>query len=248
MLCRKDELGFEATYLPTRGHGVLPIRAVRCERSPLLYGEGAQKVFFRLQHQFIQQSDDESIFARTNMYDPHPPTSEILASSPSDFWDAGQFRILSRTEEGYTSRAPYAITNRGLSFETEAYELRREDYRSDPSVQNQSIPRIVIHRELPPGPMYAIPLNCKQSFLKAQHRGRVLCHLQYKGQLTAEALGPEDRCSVAFLGERCFIFLREYEAGVAIVEDYDYFGDPDSSMSLGFIGERGGPKCLFIKL
>ena len=74
---------------------------------PLLYGEGADKAFLRLQREIIRDSEDESIFAWTR----DGALSGLLASSPADFADSRSvFRL------AHYSRQPYAMTNKGLNI------------------------------------------------------------------------------------------------------------------------------------
>ena len=75
---------------------------------PLLYGEG-EKAFKRLQHEILQSTDDESIFAWT---DDRVWTSGLLAESPANFAKSGHFVP---TDEIY--RKPYTMTNQGLYIE-----------------------------------------------------------------------------------------------------------------------------------
>ena len=84
---------------------------------PLLYGEGAQSAFGRLQLEVLSKSDDETIFAWTA-----PITaghlSSMLAPSPIAF---AQYYPLSDVTGNLTihdieERAPYAMTNKGLRF------------------------------------------------------------------------------------------------------------------------------------
>ena len=74
---------------------------------PLLYGEG-EKAFLRLQMEIIKESDDHTIFAWPMNRD---ELSGLLARSPASFKDCSNI-ILRTTRAG---RAPYAMTNRGLS-------------------------------------------------------------------------------------------------------------------------------------
>ncbi|KAF2107945.1 hypothetical protein BDV96DRAFT_451740, partial [Lophiotrema nucula] len=53
---------------------------------PLLYGEGRDRAFLRLQEEIIKGNNDMSIFAWMN---PTNTTSGILATSPADFQNSG---------------------------------------------------------------------------------------------------------------------------------------------------------------
>jgi hypothetical protein len=77
---------------------------------PLLYGEGGDQAFERLQLEIIKRSGDESIFAfssTTNM-------TNVLARFPGDFaYSAGIHPF-----EPRTPRAPYSCTLKGLEIST----------------------------------------------------------------------------------------------------------------------------------
>ncbi|KAI4210082.1 MAG: hypothetical protein L6R36_009527, partial [Xanthoria steineri] len=77
---------------------------------PLLYGEGAEKAFVRLQTEIIQKSDDETIFAWTA----NVPQAGMLATDPSFFADAGA--IQSAPAYGY-GELRYWMTNKGLALQ-----------------------------------------------------------------------------------------------------------------------------------
>ena len=85
---------------------------------PLLYGERS-KAFQRLQHEIIRNSDDESVFAWTTK-DPEVVGSDMLAESPLEYIDCGDMENTDRPVRGSRAaiqRRPYAMTNKGLSFE-----------------------------------------------------------------------------------------------------------------------------------
>ncbi|MDI1489096.1 MAG: hypothetical protein OHK93_008374 [Ramalina farinacea] len=76
---------------------------------PLLYGEGADKAFYRLQREILRSSNDESIFAWTA-----PETfSGLLAAHPRYFGNSGDFIPFPRPTQ---TRPHYTITNRGLQM------------------------------------------------------------------------------------------------------------------------------------
>jgi hypothetical protein len=78
---------------------------------PILYGEGQQKAFKRLQLEIIKSSPDQSVFAwRANQ---ERQTSGLLAESPLDFADS--HAVHPRNPWGSTVR-PYSMTNMGLSI------------------------------------------------------------------------------------------------------------------------------------
>jgi hypothetical protein len=80
---------------------------------PILYGEGQQKAFKRLQFEIIKSSPDQSIFAwRANR-----ESSGLLAETPLDFAESGEIQpwYPNATSRG-TTFLPYSMTNMGLSI------------------------------------------------------------------------------------------------------------------------------------
>ena len=75
---------------------------------PLLYGEGAEKAFLRLQVEILKKSDDHTIFA----WHMDSSTSGLLASSPKAFSKCSLVKSITRGK----SRHAYSLTNRGLSI------------------------------------------------------------------------------------------------------------------------------------
>ena len=74
---------------------------------PLLYGEGQEKAFLRLQSEIIKKTPDESIFAWTS----HDLGSGMLATHPNRFANSGDIsRVYGPT------RPQASITNRGVEF------------------------------------------------------------------------------------------------------------------------------------
>ncbi|KAL8959322.1 MAG: hypothetical protein Q9193_003796 [Seirophora villosa] len=74
---------------------------------PLLYGEGADNAFRRLQIEIMNRDDDESLFA----WKSNKVLSGMLAESPRDFAESGD---IIRTS---SSRSKvYSMTQKGLSF------------------------------------------------------------------------------------------------------------------------------------
>jgi hypothetical protein len=76
---------------------------------PLLYGEG-QKAFLRLQEEILKQSDDQSLFAWSCSDTSY---RGMLAKSPAYFSNCSNI-VRSAMKLG---RAPYTMTNMGLSIE-----------------------------------------------------------------------------------------------------------------------------------
>ena len=81
---------------------------------PLLYGEGADRAFRRLQLAIMQGSDDETILAWDDSEFQAPEIrmqslKGALASSPNAFRSKGDWRVLN-----YQQRRAYTMTNKGL--------------------------------------------------------------------------------------------------------------------------------------
>ncbi|KAF2137759.1 uncharacterized protein K452DRAFT_235426, partial [Aplosporella prunicola CBS 121167] len=77
---------------------------------PMLYGEGGEKAFVRLQEEIMADSDDESIFAWTNGNAHANDLYGLLATSPAWFKDSGSFVPY----EDFEPREPFSKTNKGL--------------------------------------------------------------------------------------------------------------------------------------
>lgn len=97
---------------------------------PLLYGEGTERAFRRLQGEFIRQSDDESIFAWTA--DPDEADSKpywgLLATSPVYFGRAGGYTI--PRFKAYRQGRPTEITNNGLRVSLLVQPLEEDGART----------------------------------------------------------------------------------------------------------------------
>ena len=78
---------------------------------PLLYGEGRERAFRRLQEEIMRYSDDHSIFAWTSIV-PLKEGSGFLAESPDYFESTGGYEHKPdvRTSE------PFEMTNKGISI------------------------------------------------------------------------------------------------------------------------------------
>ncbi|KAL8789767.1 MAG: hypothetical protein Q9213_001018 [Squamulea squamosa] len=79
---------------------------------PLLYGEGKERAFRRLQEEIMRSSDDHSLFAWTS---DKPPDviSGLLASSPEWFRSSGNYQCYSLMENS----PPYQLTNKGVAID-----------------------------------------------------------------------------------------------------------------------------------
>lgn len=85
---------------------------------PLLYGEGKQRAFIRLQEEILKTNDDQSIFAwklPTELED-SKLMSGLLANSPAHFGGVSSMRPMS-TEFQSASSVPWTMTNKGLQVQ-----------------------------------------------------------------------------------------------------------------------------------
>ncbi|KAL9052895.1 MAG: hypothetical protein Q9162_005121 [Coniocarpon cinnabarinum] len=79
---------------------------------PLLYGEGADRAFRRLQEEIMRYSDDHSIFAWRSHRDSAGSASGLLAPSPDCFEDAGHYLH----DGGIGNDEPFRMTNKGIEI------------------------------------------------------------------------------------------------------------------------------------
>lgn len=93
---------------------------------PMLYGEGAEKAFLRLQVEIMASSDDQSLFAWRDEDASPDARFGLLAISPRLFRDSS--RIV--PYQDWQSRTPYQMTNRGLQIVLPLTELpdRKDRY------------------------------------------------------------------------------------------------------------------------
>ncbi|KAI1171703.1 heterokaryon incompatibility protein-domain-containing protein [Nemania sp. FL0916] len=79
---------------------------------PLLYGEGGEKAFIRLQEEIMKSSDDHSLFAWRNSDKQYASYYGLLASSPQKFVKSRNIAFVDNPEDD----APFSVTNKGLSI------------------------------------------------------------------------------------------------------------------------------------
>jgi hypothetical protein len=176
---------------------------------PLLYGEGARKAFLRLQHEFIKQSDDESIFAWTRSSNVKL-TFGLLAPEIGMFCQAGEIEPIPPFDNEYTNRPPYTITNKGLQFEsnaetvshtiTDSFVARTKKFR-----RTRSIDRT---RQL-----YLISLNCRINPRNVSEPGSPIIERSYS--FPGSMKRKHEFRDTAAERHRCVIALEEREAGIA---------------------------------
>lgn len=90
---------------------------------PMLYGEGAEKAFLRLQEEIMKSSDDQSLFAWCNERALPQTRYGLLATSPTFF--RGANRIV--PYQDWRTRPPYVMTNRGLQIDLPLRRLETEN-------------------------------------------------------------------------------------------------------------------------
>ncbi|KAI9167925.1 Vegetative incompatibility protein [Paramyrothecium foliicola] len=98
--------------------------------TPMLYGEGGERAFMRLQEEIIKESNDMSIFAwkqvKRSIVFYHESTGStsmqlrgILANSPAEFYNARYQKVA----EGHDEVPEYTMTNKGLRIEMDLKQL-----------------------------------------------------------------------------------------------------------------------------
>ena len=84
----------------------------------VIYGEGGERAFRRLQEEIIRTSFDQSIFVLRGNYE----SSGLLAKRPSDFADTPRLGLW-----GPVNLAPFTMTNVGLSVRMNITKIRSPD-------------------------------------------------------------------------------------------------------------------------
>lgn len=103
---------------------------------PLLYGEGGEKAFFRLQREIMSLSDDHSIFAWRATSATFATWRSIFAISPEEFAQCGRY-VRGRA----TWAQPFQMTNMGLQIQLPlllAQALIERRVGDEPSLQQPS--------------------------------------------------------------------------------------------------------------
>ncbi|KAI1753882.1 HET-domain-containing protein [Xylaria castorea] len=80
---------------------------------PMLYGEGGERAFLRLQEEIMRESDDQSLFAWVNQSSSPDARFGLLAPSTTNFLYSNSIIPY----EDFEPRSPYTMTNRGLRIE-----------------------------------------------------------------------------------------------------------------------------------
>lgn len=131
---------------------------------PMLYGEGKDKAFLRLQEEIIKRSDDHTIFAwPLHRDDQHG----LLADSPVAFVGCNYVLGMTRRE----GRPPYSITNRGLSIKLMASLFTSDTYLVRLDCTDQSAEKVSIYGKE----------NCLGLFLRRLDEDDQYARVKYEG-------------------------------------------------------------------
>ena len=97
---------------------------------PLLYGEGAEKSFRRLQEMIVKQTDDESIFAWSASSEEveKRPFWGLFAPSPAYFKDSSEYTI--PQFKAWRDGNPVEMTNKGLRVSFTLYPCPGDDSKT----------------------------------------------------------------------------------------------------------------------
>jgi hypothetical protein len=91
---------------------------------PLLYGEGGERAFIRVQEEIIKKSTDQSIFAWEALPDLPVPRQTIFAPSPQFFRNGGG---IIRLYPNLRDKRVYQITNQGLLMDAAVFKVLHPD-------------------------------------------------------------------------------------------------------------------------
>ncbi|KAI1329208.1 HET-domain-containing protein [Xylariaceae sp. FL0255] len=101
---------------------------------PLLYGEGGERAFRRLQEEILKYSDDHTLFAWVDPdatddgTSPSSPGYGLLARRPACFRDMGKYSHQVMTTGLASSAEPYSLTNKGLSISLRMFQKEDNVY------------------------------------------------------------------------------------------------------------------------
>ncbi|KAI0196867.1 HET-domain-containing protein [Astrocystis sublimbata] len=115
---------------------------------PMLYGEGAERAFLRLQEELMKESDDQSLFAWVNPSSPAEMRYGLLAPSPGNFLYSHSILPY----DDWEARSPYVMTNRGLRINLHLTALDNKqfvaavDCPSPPDFENSTFLAIYLEK------------------------------------------------------------------------------------------------------
>jgi hypothetical protein len=111
-ICVAERMSWASRRKTSRGEDIAySLMGIFGVNMPLLYGEGREKAFIRLQKEILQQSDDHTIFAWRDPSAAYSTFRGLLASSPAAFEEGHKFekRIFKNEIDQH-----YNMTNKGL--------------------------------------------------------------------------------------------------------------------------------------
>ena len=199
---------------------------------PLLYGEGGKKAFLRLQEEIIKYSDDHTIFAWSNDRSPQPG---LLVDKPKAF-SKSQPGLLADEPKAFqkshsmedvgmrAARAPFTMTNRGLSIKLLATPYTVDTYLvrldcADASLLKERIPLDHVRIGI-----FLRRLHEDDQFARVEHEGKTFV------QLSASTWNP-GLSSQVFQGIRSRIYLNESrpveQIEINVRQDLSTFNTPN---------------------
>jgi hypothetical protein len=198
---------------------------------PLLYGEGAERAFGRLQEEIIKTSDDHSIFAWRGITNENPG---LLATKTRQFQGCGSVKnAISRR-----GRSAFAMTNRGVSITLNLTQWTLDTYvarvhfadltsREGEPVESEEPETGIFLRRLEEDNQYARVAVARQEFVQLSRVGGQTRNAQQQGRdlpifIRQAALRPSELRSELSFGcapERILDHTFEREYGFRLCED-----------------------------
>ena len=189
---------------------------------PLLYGEGPEKAFLRLQQEIIKTTSDESIFVWTNN---DLWSSGLLARSPAEFAKSGQISSAERTFD----RPPCIFTNQGIEM---------------PLPDLDSIPRNP--RKTRPWDEISVPLKCFNKELLVVLHFRITSCDEYKTDIPIPGMRiqGESKELALTVNDRRYRMIRTHLDEIVNYEDPIQWQFDNPLLKIGRTG-LGHQQCLF---
>ena len=175
---------------------------------PLLYGEGGKKAFLRLQEEIIKQSDDHTIFAWPIHRSNQPG---LLADEPKAFRHCQSVIAVNKRR----GRAPYSMTNRGLSIKLLANPYTVDTYLVCLDCVDGSLPlgEVPVFENFRLG-IFLRRLNEDDQFARVEHEGKTFLQLPASDWTSTMSgvvyLGVSSPRSSTWPVERVQINVRQY--------------------------------------
>ena len=187
---------------------------------PVIYGEGGEKAFRRLQEEIIRTSFDQSIFVWRGNYE----SSGLLAKWPSDFADTPRLGLW-----GPVNLAPFMMTNVGLSIRMNITKVLSPDRRWLPDDLEEDIHLAVVGCDVWDGtgwvllvlylqPVPGANFYANGRFCKAYRRVKCNTWMRVPTLLLAGRTGPNHFMDVLVLQDEHFDLVNR-----AIEEDESRF-------------------------